>query len=33
MNIEVVGAIDYSQSYDFTLSDLRDKALAAETLI
>jgi cobalt-zinc-cadmium efflux system outer membrane protein len=29
MNIEVVGAIDYYQSYDFSLNDLREKALAA----
>jgi cobalt-zinc-cadmium efflux system outer membrane protein len=29
MDIEVAGAIDYYQSYDFSPSDLRDKALAA----
>jgi cobalt-zinc-cadmium efflux system outer membrane protein len=29
MEIEVVGAIDYYQSYDFSFTDLRDKALAA----
>jgi cobalt-zinc-cadmium efflux system outer membrane protein len=29
MEVEVAGAIDYYQPYDFSLSDLRDKALAA----
>ena len=29
MDVEVAGAIDYYQSYDFTFADLRDKALAA----
>src|SRR5580765_5151772 len=29
MDVEVAGAMDYYQSYDFTFSDLRDKALAA----
>lgn len=29
MDIQVAGAIDYFQSYDFSPSDLRDKALAA----
>lgn len=29
MDIEVAGAIDYYQPYNFTLADLRDKALAA----
>ncbi len=29
MNVEAAGAIDYYQLYDFTPSDLRDKAIAA----
>jgi cobalt-zinc-cadmium efflux system outer membrane protein len=29
MDIEVTGSIEYYQSYDFSFSDLRDKALAA----
>ena len=29
MNIEAAGSIEYYQSYDFSLADLRDKALAA----
>ncbi len=29
MDIEVAGAIDYDQPYEFSLTDLRDKALAA----
>lgn len=29
MEVEVAGSIDYYQAYDFSLSDLRDKALAA----
>jgi len=29
MDIQVVGAIDYYQPYDFSLADLREKALAA----
>ena len=29
MNIEVAGAIDYYQPYEFSLADLRDKALVA----
>lgn len=29
MDIEVAGAMDYYQTYDFSLTDLRDKALAA----
>jgi len=29
MNVEVAGAIDYYQSYNFSIADLRDKALAA----
>lgn len=29
MDVEVAGAIDYYQSYDFTFADMRDKAFAA----